>query len=272
MVSPQPSHPITKPSTLHHYPASPFLPWTLPSLALIPFPSPLRIALPTKCLGLDPLELAQKYTQSGMSECKRTPHHSPLYKPHISSSQLPPNNPSPRSAPLFAVRSSMLVPNTTHRHTNIQPTHRNTVTSKQGKLARLPTTSPMGRHGNEASPSMIHTSSIALLQERFRNLQKVKEMREGRELQRVHATDTDRTGSSMSTALNHGLQAAHSTEQPSWFSHPDLIRPSRPLHGPAYGFDAASSARTSAPPAISWGGMQNSSFRNDVDVDTSLHL
>lgn len=131
----------------------------------------------------------------------------------------------------------------------------------------------MGRHGNEAAPSIVHTSSIALLQERFRNLQKVKEMREGRELQRVYAPDTDRAGSM--SALNLGLQAAHGTEQPRWFLHPDLIRPSRPpLHGPpAYGLHDANVARTtSSPPANSWGGMQNSSFRSDVDVDTSLHL
>ncbi|GJN08785.1 hypothetical protein PR202_ga26741 [Eleusine coracana subsp. coracana] len=127
----------------------------------------------------------------------------------------------------------------------------------------------MGRHGNEASPSIIHTSSIALLQERFRNLQKVKEMREGRELQRVHAPDTDRAAS-MST-LNLGLQPAHGNEQPKWFLHPDLIRPSRPLHGPTYGLDV-NGARISSPPPNSWGGMQNSSFRSDVDVDTSLHL
>ncbi|EER92700.1 hypothetical protein BDA96_01G501400 [Sorghum bicolor] len=134
----------------------------------------------------------------------------------------------------------------------------------------------MRRHGgSEASPSIIHTSSIALLQERFRNLQKVKEMREGRALQRVHTTDTDRTGSSssLSSALSLGLQAANSNEQPRWFLHPDLIRPSRPLRGPAYYHGlGANGVQTSPPPASSWGGMQNSGYRADVDVDTSLHL
>ncbi|KAJ1298379.1 hypothetical protein BS78_01G448300 [Paspalum vaginatum] len=140
----------------------------------------------------------------------------------------------------------------------------------------------MRRHGggSEASPSIVHTSSIALLQERFRNLQKVKEMREGRELQKARiSTDADRTTAagppSLSSALNHGLmQAANSNEHPRWFLHPDLIRPSRPLRGPAYhglgGF--INGAQASAPPATSWAGMQNSGYRSDVDVDTSLHL
>ncbi|WVZ55832.1 hypothetical protein U9M48_006441 [Paspalum notatum var. saurae] len=141
----------------------------------------------------------------------------------------------------------------------------------------------MRRHGgSEASPAIVHTSSIALLQERFRNLQKVKEMREGRELQRVHysgTTDTDRTTAkppSLSSALNHGLQlqAASSNEHPRWFLHPDLIRPSRPLRGPAayHGIGGFNSAQVSAPPASPWAGMQNSGYRSDVDVDTSLHL
>jgi hypothetical protein len=131
----------------------------------------------------------------------------------------------------------------------------------------------MRRHGSEASPSIVHTSSIALLQERFRNLQKVKEMREGRELQtKVHTTDADRTGP-LSSALNLGLQVANSTERPPrWFLHPDLIRPSRPLRGPVYHGLGASGGQTSPPPATSWGGMQNSGYRSDVDVDTSLHL
>jgi hypothetical protein len=129
----------------------------------------------------------------------------------------------------------------------------------------------MTRHGSEASPSIVHTSSVALLQERFRNLQKVKEMREGRELQRVHTTDADRAGS-LSSALNLGLQAANSIEQPRWFLHPDLIRPSRPLRSPAYHGLGASGGQTPLPRASSWAGMQNSGYRSDVDVDTSLHL
>jgi hypothetical protein len=205
-----------------------------------------------------------------MSAIKRTPLSTPTYIYPVSAR-------SPLQTPLHSSRSvsSLLLASSKHNTSPHQHTIYTSNTDHQAKASALslPRTSPMGRHSNEASPSIIHTSSIALLQERFRNLQKVKEMREGRELQRVHATDTaDRAGSVPS--LNHGLQAAHhSTEQPTWFSHPDLIRPSsRPqLHTPAYGFDTPS-ARTSAPPPTSWGGMQNSSFRSDVDVDTSLHL
>lgn len=150
----------------------------------------------------------------------------------------------------------------------------------------------MRRHGaSEASPSIIHTSSIALLQERFRNLQKVKEMREGRELQRVHAADTTTTtnrtasspssSSSLSSALSLGLQqAANANDHPRWFLHPDLIRPSRPLRGHAcHGLGATGGGvvvQTTSPPPLppssSWGGAQNSGYRTDIDVDTSLHL
>jgi hypothetical protein len=141
--------------------------------------------------------------------------------------------------------------------------------------------------GNEASPAIIHTSSIALLQERFRNLQRVKEMREGRELQRVHhhsgdATDPDRAGSPLAPAplINHSLQAvANGDEQPRWFLHPDLVRPSRPLHGAAgysgHGGAVQVSQPVAATAASPWGDvprMQSSGYRGDVDVDTSLHL
>jgi hypothetical protein len=153
----------------------------------------------------------------------------------------------------------------------------------------------MRRHGaSEASPSIIHTSSIALLQERFRNLQKVKEMREGRELQRVHAADTTTTttnrtasspssSSSLSSALSLGLQqAANANDHPRWFLHPDLIRPSRPLRGHAChglglgatggGVVVQTTSPPPLPPSSSWAGAQNSGYRTDIDVDTSLHL
>uniref|UniRef100_A0A0E0KA11 Uncharacterized protein n=1 Tax=Oryza punctata TaxID=4537 RepID=A0A0E0KA11_ORYPU len=141
----------------------------------------------------------------------------------------------------------------------------------------------MRRHGgSEASPSIIHTSSIALLQERFRNLQKVKEMREaGKELNRVRpgadAHDRAAAGSSAS-ALGLGLHAAvnAANEQPRWFLHPDLVRPSRPLHhglGSASGGGGVQASPSPTPTLTSpWTTMQNSGYRGDVDVDTSLHL
>ena len=137
--------------------------------------------------------------------------------------------------------------------------------------------------GNEASPSIIHTSSIALLQERFRNLQRVKEMREGRELQRVHhhsGDATDRGDRDASPLLPASLNpaVANADARPRWFLHPDLVRPSRPLHGPAgsyIGHGGNIQASQPAAAASSFGEvprMQNSGYRADVDVDTSLHL
>ncbi|KAL5217455.1 hypothetical protein ABZP36_018139 [Zizania latifolia] len=149
----------------------------------------------------------------------------------------------------------------------------------------------MRRHGSDASPSIIHTSSIALLQERFRNLERVKEMREGRELKRAPVNSADAhqdhraaAGSASSSALGLGPQSAVNggNEQPRWFLHPDLVRSSRPLHGPssyqgALGGGGVQASSPSTPATMSpWGGlpktMQNSGFRGDVDVDTSLHL
>lgn len=70
----------------------------------------------------------------------------------------------------------------------------------------------MGRQ-NGADPTVLH-SSIALLQERFRQLQRVKEMREERELLRV---------------FSHSDAGQPARLEP--FFHPDLILPSRPLQG-----------------------------------------
>ena len=54
----------------------------------------------------------------------------------------------------------------------------------------------MGTHQSNHHPSLLVQSSIALLQERFRQLQKVKEMREERELVRLL---------SLSNPKKHGL-------------------------------------------------------------------
>uniref|UniRef100_A0A0D9VQQ6 Uncharacterized protein n=1 Tax=Leersia perrieri TaxID=77586 RepID=A0A0D9VQQ6_9ORYZ len=152
----------------------------------------------------------------------------------------------------------------------------------------------MRRHGGgEASPSIIHTSSIALLQERFRNLQRVKEMREaGRELNRVHPVAEAHHDRAATTGVGlglHGAAASGNEQQPRWFLHPDLVRPSRPLHvhgRPSSSYNGHGGGGQLASPAMtSWGdlprttatatAMQNSSgYRGgvDVDVDTSLHL
>ncbi|PKU64760.1 hypothetical protein MA16_Dca012624 [Dendrobium catenatum] len=70
----------------------------------------------------------------------------------------------------------------------------------------------MGRHNNE-SGALLH-SSIALLQERFRELQRIREMREKRELNRLFSEAKCLSSSPSS--------------QPRWFYHPELWNPSKP--------------------------------------------
>ncbi|XP_073103326.1 uncharacterized protein [Elaeis guineensis] len=123
----------------------------------------------------------------------------------------------------------------------------------------------MGRQNNDP---IVH-SSIALLQERFRQLQRVKEMREERELIRVPAADGDRP--------SPGAYC----EQPKWFFHPDLIRPSQPLQAPpSQQLDTQGNRTQFEDLEISlsmslWPNepRDNGSVRhNETDVDTSLHL
>ncbi|CAA6653612.1 unnamed protein product [Spirodela intermedia] len=73
---------------------------------------------------------------------------------------------------------------------------------------------------------------------------------------------------------HHHHQAAPS---PRWFSLPDLVHPSRPLHAPAFLHHQPGVDRDGAPslPAdSSW--PENSAIRSNGDdddvVDTSLHL
>jgi hypothetical protein len=76
------------PSTL---PREAISPSDFPCLTLIPFPSPLQIAMPIKWPGLDPLELAQKHMQSVCESVSATRGHHALppyiYTPHHSSDQ-----------------------------------------------------------------------------------------------------------------------------------------------------------------------------------------
>uniref|UniRef100_A0A0D9XIW8 Uncharacterized protein n=1 Tax=Leersia perrieri TaxID=77586 RepID=A0A0D9XIW8_9ORYZ len=107
-------------------------------------------------------------------------------------------------------------------------------------------------------------SSIALLQERFRKLQKVREMREGRE-----QLQTTTSPVAAATAVSSD------DKPPRWFSHPELVRPARP----AIKQLAAATIGDAGvqPPAVSLGSrtavvLQSSGCRSDVEVDTSLHL
>uniref|UniRef100_A0A0E0B9G6 Uncharacterized protein n=1 Tax=Oryza glumipatula TaxID=40148 RepID=A0A0E0B9G6_9ORYZ len=122
-------------------------------------------------------------------------------------------------------------------------------------------------------------SSIALLQERFRNLQKVREMREGREqlLQTPPSPSATATAIAGATTSTGAAASSSGGEQPRWFSHPDLVRPSRPAAAQRATADDEAAAVRHQPPAVSVGRaaamvLQSSGCRSDVEVDTSLHL
>ncbi|MQL96289.1 hypothetical protein Taro_028961 [Colocasia esculenta] len=138
-----------------------------------------------------------------------------------------------------------------------------------------------GLMGRESSgdPGGAGHSSIALLQERFRQLQRAKEMRAEREHLR---------GGFAASMVEHrssggGHHPGEQREKPQWFLHPDLVRPSRPLPAPrprrveldadrggapAFGTVGTSMGVWSERPAAG----RSMSSSDAVDVDTSLHL
>lgn len=79
--------------------------------------------------------------------------------------------------------------------------------------------------GRENSDQAVVHSSIALLQERFRQLQRVKEMREERELLRLFSSSSDSSETSISPT-----STACNVPPPSnkLFYHPELIIPPQP--------------------------------------------
>lgn len=145
----------------------------------------------------------------------------------------------------------------------------------------------MRRQQKETTVLHSSSSSIALLQERFRQLQRVKEMREEKELQKVGLGLG--TGSGPSPDPHGG--------QPVWFCHPDLVKPigttdttsgtsissNAPIVGARYlgingvNFVCEGSTGCGSAGSVSrWfdsSSIQN--FKNCTDahdVDTSLHL
>ncbi|KAK8923925.1 hypothetical protein KSP39_PZI019703 [Platanthera zijinensis] len=108
----------------------------------------------------------------------------------------------------------------------------------------------MAKKDSEASAaaSIVLHSSIPLLRERFRQLQKAKKLREEREQTKAIAE------------VGRGSS--------KWFVHPDLIRPSRPL---GRGSPSAFWPREDGDERRSIDG-EISSGRGEGDVDTSLHL
>ncbi|URD97971.1 hypothetical protein MUK42_30500 [Musa troglodytarum] len=114
----------------------------------------------------------------------------------------------------------------------------------------------MGRQSNDAT---VRCSSIALLQERFRQLQRIKEMREEKRILRMIAE----------------------AERPKWFFCPDLAHPSGPPCGSSslqaeYHANCAEiqSFKTSLSLCLrsSDVSMHASKMSNETEVDTSLHL
>lgn len=143
----------------------------------------------------------------------------------------------------------------------------------------------MQRHHNSNGlndPSLLQSSSsIALLQERFQQLQRNKEIRKERELLRLFATQLP--------------QPSPCQNQPSkWLYHHDLAHPSRPLEAPNSALGPRSHLQTQHTTTTSssidlhgcetslsiglWPGRSNMRMQspklvcNNMEVDTSLHL
>ncbi|XP_020221086.1 uncharacterized protein LOC109803824 [Cajanus cajan] len=136
----------------------------------------------------------------------------------------------------------------------------------------------MARESHHHDPTSFH-SSIALLQERFRQLQRVKEMREERELQKM-LNEPKQFNSNTTTITYHNSNN-------SILSHPEFIMPSRSpphvslslwptsqtkedyrsLHTPLSMNHAHSQSLQ-----VSWKNVYDCDSGADSGVDTSLHL
>ncbi|OVA20173.1 hypothetical protein BVC80_1663g70 [Macleaya cordata] len=126
----------------------------------------------------------------------------------------------------------------------------------------------MGRQNSDHT--VVH-SSIALLQERFRQLQRVKEMREERELLRLFSSEPERVSPTTRDAPS------------KLFFHPELIIPPRPTLQSSHFFQTESQSKCADFLAVDtpllmslWptdrGIVRTSNNFDDADVDTSLHL
>ncbi|THU71023.1 hypothetical protein C4D60_Mb08t31160 [Musa balbisiana] len=114
----------------------------------------------------------------------------------------------------------------------------------------------MGRQNGD--PFALH-ASIALLQERFKQLQRVKEQREQRELQKAWSD-----GEPPSSSVQCGQQ--------NWLFHPDLPWPPSRRHLSDH---VGPHAPENAPSMSLWPSRsiaQNAITGHETDVDTSLHL
>lgn len=137
--------------------------------------------------------------------------------------------------------------------------------------------------GKENTDPIVIQSSIALLQERFRQLQRVKAMREEKELSRnIHVESTKQSSPTMQY---HEPAAANNR----LFFHPELIlQPRSPPHvclslwpnpqSKQAGFRCEetpalmSLSSTKTPPKLGVLDKFDASATDDDDIDTSLHL
>ncbi|KAL5209184.1 hypothetical protein ABZP36_004807 [Zizania latifolia] len=127
----------------------------------------------------------------------------------------------------------------------------------------------------QSNGGAVMFSSIALLQQRFRELERIKEEREERLLQML-APRADRS---------NGTAAVAQREAPvKWFFHPELLYPCRPLR------DMTAATLFPVVPATTtcefktfqlrgdsltvdlWPSKAYKHVSSEVDVDTSLHL
>ncbi|CAJ1971578.1 unnamed protein product [Sphenostylis stenocarpa] len=127
----------------------------------------------------------------------------------------------------------------------------------------------MGRHGND--PTTTVNSSIALLQERFRQLEKVKERREGKQLLKLLSSE------STSSSIMHNSSSHNSQQQQQPRLAPPLHRPT--LHdslslGLSFTQGDHNTMNMKPPPSSNLWPQGASASRNfdTSDVDTSLHL
>ncbi|KAG5242395.1 metal ion binding protein [Salix suchowensis] len=117
--------------------------------------------------------------------------------------------------------------------------------------------------GNENNDTIVIQSSIALLQERFRQLQRVKAMREEKELSKNILVESTKK-------LSPTMQYYEPAAANSLFFHPEFfLPPSSPPHIYS-GLMSLSSTKT--PSKLGVLDKLDASATDDGDIDTSLHL
>ncbi|XP_020205211.1 uncharacterized protein LOC109790466 [Cajanus cajan] len=122
----------------------------------------------------------------------------------------------------------------------------------------------MGRQGNH-DPTTTVNSSIALLQERFRQLEKVKERREGKQLLKLLSSENT------SSVIMHNPASSQNSQQPRLVNpHHDALSLGLNFTD-KYGGDHSTMKPTPSSNLWPQGASASRNF-DSSDVDTSLHL